>query len=297
VACLPWENRVVIHDPETGDQKVIEIERPRKGESSQYYIAITFFRDDLRLYSTDGVLVHIILDSTDAYSVAFHPRNTNTLAVGYDDGKVCMWDVSTHAYVSSFKQHSNGINRILFGLDGRLFLSSWDKTASIAALDGQFQIVSSVKFEGHTDFVRDVLPLPSNQCVTCSDDKTLKVWGCETGACLRTLTEHTNDVSALAMHPKGKYFASGSHDQSVIIWSSETFEVLHRIIFPSAIQSLTFGRSDLLYAGVYDHGVLSCDAFTGEIGHVIFPGEGHCESLSLGKTALYSTKHTTRSHS
>ncbi len=194
-----------------------------------------------------------------------------------------MWSLSTQTYVSSFKEHAYGITNIRWESDCRLFLSSWDHTASIITLDEHFQYVLLIKFEGHTFFVNDILPLPPKQCVTCSRDRTIKVWDCETGACLRTLTEHTQEVLSLAMHTNRRCFASGSWDQSVLIWSSETFEVLHHMQFPSSVHSLLFVEDDAVYVGVYEHGVMSCSVLTGEIGRMIIPVTGRIADLSLRK--------------
>ncbi len=282
--CQYRSNRVVIHDLETGHQKVVQIYRPSNSASSKHIHAIVSYGVGIHLLTMDGDLVRIVPGSVHASCVAFHPHNTNILAIGFRDGTVRIWDVSTQMHVSSFKQHSDGINRILFGLDGRLFLSWWGESASIVTVDELFQYLSSVKLEGHTRRVSDILPLFLwNQCVTCSNDTTLKVWDCETGTCLRTLIEHTDWVISLAMHSNGQYFTSASHDRTVITWSCETFEVLRRIEFPNWFHSLVFGESETLYAGVYDHGVMSCNALTGEIGSVIIPGTGSIHGLALGK--------------
>jgi WD40 repeat protein len=294
VACLYNENRVVIYDLETGEQKEIEIKWPLRCVSSHYRIAITTYADGLHLFSTDGVLVHIVPDSNKSRCAAFHPRNSNILAIGHTDGTMRIWDVCTEAYVSSFKVHAYGISNIRFSPDCQLFLFSADKTALIITFDAQYQISSSVKLEGHTDWIGDILPLvSSNQwCVTCSYDRTIKVWDCETGACLRTLTVHTNDVVTLALRPNGQRFASGSRDRSVIIWSCETLEVLRCIPFPSLVPLLAFGESDTLYVGVYEHGVMSCNALTGELGPVIISGTGSISGLILGKLSPVMTPKT-----
>jgi WD40 repeat protein len=284
VACLYQGHRVVIHDLETGKQKDIKSKWPLKCATSQHLWAITTDGSGMHVYSTDGTLVHIIPDSTEARCVAFHPRNTNILAIGYGDGTVRIRDMNKLTFISSFKKHILQITNIRFSVDCRLFVSSWDNTASIVTLDDQFQCLSSVKLKGHTDCVFDILPLSaSNHCVTCNQDGTLKVWDSETGVCLRTLTEHTDWVTSVAMYPNGQYFASGSDDRTVIIWSSETFEVLRRFTFPSFVQSLVFSESDILYIGVHDQGVISCDTLTGEIGPVIIPGTESCFGLSLGE--------------
>ena len=300
--CVFKENRVVIHDLETEDQKEIEIQEPQYCASSQHYLAVTTSQRGLHLYTTDGVLVQIIPYSTYASCAAFHPRYTNILAIGYTNGTLRMWDISTRVYLSTFKEHTYRVTHIRFASDGRLFLSSRDESVLIIKLDDQFQLLSSIKLEGHTAWVTDIIPLPiSNQCITCSEDTTLKVWDSETGVCLRTLNEHTDLVMSLAMHPNGQHFASGSDDQSVIIWSSETFEVLLRLQFALFVQAVIFDEVDTLYAGVVAHGVMSCKTLTGtgEVGPVIIPATGSCDSISLGKTRALtsSTIRTTHSHS
>jgi WD40 repeat protein len=277
---MPDEDRVVIYDQDTKEQREIEIESPWTCASSQHILAIITLEYALHIFSPDGDLIHIVPGPN---CVTLHPYITNILAVGYANGTVCLWDLSTQASVSTFKQHIMPITNIRFALDGQLLLSSYDHTAAIVALDDQFQIVSSVKFEGHTARANDILLLSSsNQCITCSEDTTIKVWDCETGTCLRTLTEHTAWVNSLAMHPYGRYFASGADEPIVIIWSCETFEVLQRLPFPSFVQSLDFGESDTLYAAVDNHGVMSCNFLTGEIGPVIIPGTGDLPGLALG---------------
>jgi WD40 repeat protein len=241
VVCLREENRVVIHDLDTKDWKARRINQPWTCASSQHLLAIPSNGAGMNLFTTDGVLVHTISEAKISNCVAFHPDNTNILAIGFKDGSVRTWDIFAQTYVSEFKESTYGITKIRFAPDFRLFLSSWDNAASIVALDDQLQIMSSVKLEGHTSWVYDILALPSsNLCVTCSHDQTIKVWDCQTGACLRTLTEHTNDVSTLVLHPSGQHFASGSHDKSVIVWSCETFEVTCRFPFLSWVHSLVF---------------------------------------------------------
>jgi WD40 repeat protein len=141
--------------------------------------------------------------------------------------------------------------------------------------------VSSIKLEGHLCWIKDILPLLS----LCSSDETIKVWDCQTGACLRTLNEHTNWVTSLAMHPTRKQFASGSQDHSVIIWSSETSRgsAPHSVSQRSANDRVW--QKYTLYAGIF-HNVMPCNAPTGEVGLVLIPGAGYCESLSFRKTPL-----------
>ncbi len=68
------ENRVVMHDLETSEQKVMEVKQPLKIAVSQNHIAVTTDGDELRIFSNDGELVRTIPDSIAASCVAFHPQ-------------------------------------------------------------------------------------------------------------------------------------------------------------------------------------------------------------------------------
>ncbi len=157
VACFNAEHQVVIHDLETGDQKEVEINDPMSCAASQHTIAVTTFIRGLHLFSTDGTLAHIVLASTDADCVAFHPHNHNILAIGDEDGSVRIWDVSTQTYLSEYKEHTDRITNIRFAPDFRLLLSSHDFSSSIVELDDQLNILSSVKLKGHIGAIFDIL--------------------------------------------------------------------------------------------------------------------------------------------
>jgi WD40 repeat protein len=283
VACLYIENRVVIHDTETNKQKEIGLNRPWRCAASRHHIAVATDEDGLHLFTRDGDLILIIPDSNQASCVAFHPLQRDFLGVGFQDGSVRIWTVLGQQYVFAVKNHADYIHSIRFAEDGRLFLSSCDFVATILTLNSNFQEISKVKLTGHTRSVRNVLPLPSSdQCLTCSDDTTVKVWDCQTGTCLRTLTQHSESVFALALHSNRQIFASGSSDRFVFIMSSATLDVLRCIQLSDWAQALVFGEHDALYAGVRSRGVVSCNTLTCETGPVVIPCKGHVVGLALG---------------
>ncbi len=254
-------------------------------------------KSGLHLYNHGGELVQLIPDSIKGSSVAFHPDNANILAIGFDDGSVRVWDIEAQAYVSLIKEYDYRITNIRFASDNRLFLTSWDNKASIVYLDSVFQSKSCIKLKGHKKWVNDIVRIPfSDMCVTGSVDATIKVWDCKKGKCLRTLTKHTIDVVALAVHSREHVFASGSVDRTVVIWSSDTFEALHQIQFPNSVQSLEFSNFSTLYVGVYNHGVMSSIFLKGELDPtVITPLSGYAYGLKLGNERAFPHLRYTRS--
>ncbi len=258
----------------------IEIENPIKVSTSQHHLAVNTCSNGVVVFTRDG---HRVLDPLSSFGVcsfAFHAIDASILAVGLDDGSAELWDITSNHKKSSIKNHTRDVSGICFGPVGLLFLSSHDTTASIAVLDEILVARSLVKLEGHKDFVTDIKSLGTNYCVTCSHDKTIKVWNCQTGTCLRTLSQHQDWVKVLATPLQQPIFASGAYDCSVIFWSSETFEVLHCVRLPHCPQSLIFGRNALLI-GVVDHGMMVCNVVTGEIGPVVIPGTVSVFGLAL----------------
>ena len=62
--------------------------------------------------------------------------------------------------------------------------------------------------------------------VSASADHTLKVWDLATGRDRRTLTGHTELVTALAVTPDGKHAVSASADHTLKVWELASGEVV-----------------------------------------------------------------------
>ena len=54
--------------------------------------------------------------------------------------------------------------------------------------------------------------------VTCSADKTVRIWNADSGATLKTLSGHTDYVYAVAISPDGNLVASGGFGGEVKVW-------------------------------------------------------------------------------
>lgn len=62
---------------------------------------------------------------------------------------------------------------------------------------------------------------------SASFDSTVRLWDVDRGACIHTLTKHTEPVYSVAFSPDGKFLASGSFDKCVHIWSTQTGQLVH----------------------------------------------------------------------
>ena len=52
-------------------------------------------------------------------------------------------------------------------------------------------------------------------------DNTIKIWDANTGACLKTLEGHTDEVYSVAYSPDGTKIISCSYDTTIKIWGEE----------------------------------------------------------------------------
>ena len=64
--------------------------------------------------------------------------------------------------------------------------------------------------------------------LTCSDDKTARLWDTETGQELQRFVGHTDRVSGCTFSPDGKYVLTGSDDKTARLWDANTGQELRR---------------------------------------------------------------------
>jgi F-box/WD-40 domain protein 7 len=69
--------------------------------------------------------------------------------------------------------------------------------------------------KGHTGVIR-CLKADSQKILSCSDDKTIKIWNIETGERYVTLRNHTDGVTCLQFNDY--YILSGSYDRTIKLW-------------------------------------------------------------------------------
>lgn len=141
--------------------------------------------------ATTGLLLfHLFADQIAPLGLAFSPDG-KSLAVGYADNMVRVWDVSS--------------------------------------MEGEAQ--PFLLLRGHSNLVWRVAFSPNGtRLATASSDWTVKLWnmspGPEQGQEITTLPGHTAEVSAISFSPDGKYLASSSWDGTVRVYFTQLEDLI-----------------------------------------------------------------------
>jgi WD40 repeat protein len=151
------------------------------------------------------------------FGVAFTPDAKHLLTCSRDK-TAKVWDLGTKESVITFPDHQQPVYAVTAKADGKLGFSvgednqlrTWNATG-----EGK-QVRAS---GGHGGAIFKVVANPKQPLlVTCSADKTVRVWNADNGAAVRTLSGHTDWVYAVAVSPDGNQIVSGSYNGEIKVW-------------------------------------------------------------------------------
>jgi WD40 repeat protein len=119
----------------------------------------------------------------------------------------------------------------------------------------ELESVDLVELRGHSGCINAAIYFPDNRIISCSDDKTIKIWDINTGECITTLNGHLDWVYCILLLPDNT-LASGSEDGSIKIWNLENKNCINTIeIRQSSVLSLCSLDVGKLASG-YEEGVI-----------------------------------------
>ena len=241
-------------------ERLREIET-RLTEAKTYKSGIEFleilsrFREELRDLS-DLFRKQYQIDLNDyVRSVAFSPDG-RSLASGFLNGGIKIFDVYTGLRVLSLDGHNASVNSVAFSPNSRQLASgSRDKTIRIWDVETGAEIRA---LHGHDSEVRGVVFSPDGRwLVSGGHDRTVRMWRAETGRLVQVLGQHRHFVTSVAFSPNGRWIATASLDKTIKLWDVTTWQVVRTLRgHAKGIESLAFSPDGRLIASGGDDRVI-----------------------------------------
>ncbi len=153
--------------------------------------------------------------------VVLHPFY-NIAASASEDATIRLWDYEQGESERTLKGHAGIVNFLAFNGNGSLLASC---ASDLAIKLWNLKTFSCQKtIMGHEHEVSGLCFLPvSDYLISVSRDCSVRLWDPQSGHCLTHLTKgHTDWVKRAAATPSGKYFATSSKDQTIVVWTTDT---------------------------------------------------------------------------
>jgi WD40 repeat protein len=152
---------------------------------------------------------------------AFSPDGT-TVATASDDSTVVVWDVQSGNRIGKPIQGNGGpLKSVRFGPDGKRLIAVEDDSVQLWNVDG---LPLGLPLRGHVrPVVGAFFDLQSNQVITASEDRTMRVWDALPQRHEGQVLEggHQRPVRWAAFSPDGKLILTASDDRRVLIWDAD----------------------------------------------------------------------------
>ena len=170
-------------------------------------------------------------------SVAFSPRDGNTLAVVTGDSTVKLWDLATGANYADLN-HESRVTSLAFSPDGsRLAVAGGDGTVNLWDPAAGNRVTA---WEAHAGLVGAVTFSPDGSILASQAgwDGLVRLWDVETQRVVADI-ENTRGGSALAFSPDGATLACAS-GPLVKLWDVETRARIDSLGHRATVKSLAF---------------------------------------------------------
>lgn len=167
------------------------------------------------------------------------------LLTGGWDGLCKRWKIENNSLVDvkAWSLHKGPIMDIL-SMEQGIVTCSADGT--LGCIEKKKHDSHVLKLSGHDSEINSIIEM-NGRIISCSDDKSLKIWKFNQKDPINTLTGHTQEVYSIASSQS--IFASGSFDATVGLWSPERSEALQFLVgHNKPIYTVDFSQDGALLA-------------------------------------------------
>lgn len=152
-------------------------------------------------------------------SLAFHPNN-RIVAVGDEQGRVWLWDVTKAKRVAEWRAHNGAMTALAFHPNGSVLLSGGeDADLAVWSVEPGDPTLQKRLRGWHIKEIRAVAFRKDGKlAISCGMDDVLRVWRTSDWDVILTRKGGRNWALALAFEPSGEFLASASKDETVKVW-------------------------------------------------------------------------------
>jgi WD40 repeat protein len=155
-------------------------------------------------------------------AIAYSPDG-RCLATAGGDRIVRLWDSATGRLKHSLPRHTDFVNCLAFSPDGRFLASAGDDPAILLWDLSEWSLAPTPMNGRHSAAVLGLAFSPGRRrprVASASADGTVKLWDTATFLETLTLSEHTDQVTAVAFGPDGRFLVSASRDGMLRLWNA-----------------------------------------------------------------------------
>jgi WD40 repeat protein len=165
----------------------------------------------------------VLSSEKSARTIAVNERS-GEIAVGYSDNFIRIFDQDTLSLKHEWQAHTNSVFTVRYAPNGQVLLSGsrdarlkiWDVAAAYSQAG---EVVAHLYAINHLDFSPD-----SKHFVTCSMDKSLKVWNFEELRLLKVIDRarhagHGTSVNKVLWTAHHNQIVSASDDRTLSVWN------------------------------------------------------------------------------
>ncbi len=128
------------------------------------------------------------------------------------------------------------VSALAFSSDGKTLAIASGKVGVSSEIvihtlaNNKFSTKPLFQFKAHNDLIQSVVFSPNgNQLVTCSYDRSVKIWSASDAKLLQELKDHSDAVYSVAFNKDGTMLASTGADRAVKIWNTSSWKKLHAL--------------------------------------------------------------------
>ena len=192
--------------------------------------------------------------------VAFS-SGTNMVVTSAGDGTVRVWDVNRGAGITRLPEGAI-IDEAIFSPDGgRAVTPKNGMRMEVSVINTHTGAI--LRTVGGSDSSFTAQYSPDGRLLAGESGRSIKIWDSESGALVRELKEHADDVVAYSFSSDGRRLVSASKDRTARVWTISTGGYVELKGHAGPVRSAVFS-ANRVFTAAEDGAVLVWDASSGE---------------------------------